>query len=553
MAGAGGKDASAQASAKLYRDASSVLSVLMKDDDSITLFNEPVDVEGLGLFDYLDVVKRPMDLGTIRTRLNATLSLGSSGVQKTKKSSQQQNPYTSIVAFEADVEQVFLNCLLYNNKGDPVYMAGASIQMKWRNLWRKATGRDASQAPALWAKQERAAAKASSQPAKPGAAGTRVIIKAGGSTREARAAAQPANAATPPHQQRERKQANIELPGSFASTKQMAKKPKTPQDALASKLQFALKAVKATLREPEAGIFAEPVDPVELGIPDYFDVIKQPMDLGTIIKELEKGRTRGWHTIKYKTPGDVLKDVALVWHNCFTYNVEDAVIRGMCRKCQTVFEREWARAGLSMADLNEAKRKGQWMMDDEDDEDDYDVQGTPPPAPPAKRKKTSANMLHADSPGLPPPPPPKDLLGPPPPPPGRVVETAEQKLQKKLEAAEEAEEEADEAALEYDAAEERFERVQREYEKQRERDEAILRGDVSGGRPLVNPLNGQPLVDASFVHDVPTLSPALWKSGVFFFQQRATVSPDPSIEALRLAAGTTRLPPPSLTMTMGHR
>lgn len=29
-------------------------------------------------------------------------------------------------------------------------------------------------------------------------------------------------------------------------------------------------------------IFEEPVDPVKLGLPDYFDVIKRPMDLGTI-------------------------------------------------------------------------------------------------------------------------------------------------------------------------------------------------------------------------------------------------------------------------------
>ena len=35
------------------------------------------------------------------------------------------------------------------------------------------------------------------------------------------------------------------------------------------------------------------VDPVKLGLPDYFDVIKQPMDLGTIKRRLEQGTYYG--------------------------------------------------------------------------------------------------------------------------------------------------------------------------------------------------------------------------------------------------------------------
>ncbi|KAL2319135.1 hypothetical protein Fmac_033011 [Flemingia macrophylla] len=35
------------------------------------------------------------------------------------------------------------------------------------------------------------------------------------------------------------------------------------------------------------GVFSEPVDPEEL--PDYHDIIKQPMDYGTVRKKLDKG------------------------------------------------------------------------------------------------------------------------------------------------------------------------------------------------------------------------------------------------------------------------
>ena len=36
----------------------------------------------------------------------------------------------------------------------------------------------------------------------------------------------------------------------------------------------------------------QPVDPVKLGIPDYFDVVKRPMDLGTIRKRLKSEEIR---------------------------------------------------------------------------------------------------------------------------------------------------------------------------------------------------------------------------------------------------------------------
>ena len=42
-------------------------------------------------------------------------------------------------------------------------------------------------------------------------------------------------------------------------------------------------------RHPKAGPFLEPVDPIALNLPDYFDVIKRPMDISTVAKRLEDG------------------------------------------------------------------------------------------------------------------------------------------------------------------------------------------------------------------------------------------------------------------------
>lgn len=58
--------------------------------------------------------------------------------------------------------------------------------------------------------------------------------------------------------------------------------------------------------------FLEPVDPVKLNIPDYFDVIKNPMDFGTVKKKLLSG--------KYETVADFTADSNLVFSNACMYN-----------------------------------------------------------------------------------------------------------------------------------------------------------------------------------------------------------------------------------------
>ncbi|CAG4956953.1 unnamed protein product [Colias eurytheme] len=74
-------------------------------------------------------------------------------------------------------------------------------------------------------------------------------------------------------------------------------------DALAQLLKDALK-------HKDSWPFHEPVSTED--VPDYLQVIDTPMDLNTVREKLEAGQ--------YERDDQVLSDVALVFHNCYTYN-----------------------------------------------------------------------------------------------------------------------------------------------------------------------------------------------------------------------------------------
>lgn len=43
-----------------------------------------------------------------------------------------------------------------------------------------------------------------------------------------------------------------------------------------------IRVVERLMKLDKSEWFLDPVDPISLGIPDYLDIVKQPMDLGTI-------------------------------------------------------------------------------------------------------------------------------------------------------------------------------------------------------------------------------------------------------------------------------
>lgn len=79
----------------------------------------------------------------------------------------------------------------------------------------------------------------------------------------------------------------------------------------------------------EAGPFQVPVDPVLLQLPDYFDIIKKPMDLSTIKNKLDEG--------KYNNPQEYVDDVWLMLNNAWLYNKKTSKVYKYCTKLSEVF------------------------------------------------------------------------------------------------------------------------------------------------------------------------------------------------------------------------
>ncbi|XP_055507501.1 CREB-binding protein-like isoform X2 [Leucoraja erinacea] len=85
-------------------------------------------------------------------------------------------------------------------------------------------------------------------------------------------------------------------------------------------------------QDPESLPFRQPVDPSLLGIPDYFDIVKNPMDLSTIKRKLDTGQ--------YQEPWQYVEDVWLMFNNAWLYNRKTSRVYKYCTKLAEVFEQE---------------------------------------------------------------------------------------------------------------------------------------------------------------------------------------------------------------------
>ncbi|KAL6964448.1 hypothetical protein U1Q18_035500 [Sarracenia purpurea var. burkii] len=104
-------------------------------------------------------------------------------------------------------------------------------------------------------------------------------------------------------------------------------------------LNASLEVIKKIMKMDAAEPFNVPVNPIALGIPDYFDVIDTPMDFGTICNNLENG-------VKYMNSENVFKDVQYIWENCYKYNNKGDYVVELMKRVKKNFMKYWTAAGL---------------------------------------------------------------------------------------------------------------------------------------------------------------------------------------------------------------
>ncbi|URE39008.1 bromodomain domain containing protein [Musa troglodytarum] len=107
--------------------------------------------------------------------------------------------------------------------------------------------------------------------------------------------------------------------------------------------------LKRLMNHQYGWVFNTPVDPVKLNIPDYFQVIKYPMDFGTIKTRIQLDR--------YSNPLDFVSDVRLTFTNAKTYNPPKNDVHIMADAMSKFFETRWKPIEKKLVAANAAAKR----------------------------------------------------------------------------------------------------------------------------------------------------------------------------------------------------
>ena len=139
----------------------------------------------------------------------------------------------------------------------------------------------------------------------------------------------------------------VDVINSTSSSGGMPLKPPTrpdPEPGLRDRLKrFRSQVITALFKHPKSVPFREPVNAKALGIfPIYHQVIKNPMDLGTVRKKIDRA--------EYNTRAECVSDVEQVWHNAMTFNAPGHFVFEAAKLLQQFFKDKLARLEKDEAD-----------------------------------------------------------------------------------------------------------------------------------------------------------------------------------------------------------
>lgn len=132
--------------------------------------------------------------------------------------------------------------------------------------------------------------------------------------------------------------------------------------------------LKKLMTHQHGWVFNKPVDVVALKIPDYFNVIKKPMDLGTIKVKLSSGN--------YSSPLQFAADVRLTFSNAMTYNPPGNDVHIMADILSKFFELRWKPIEKKLPANGSQQQQQQQPV--------HEVIDLVKPMPPSKKRKVTS-------------------------------------------------------------------------------------------------------------------------------------------------------------------
>ncbi|SPP79234.1 bromodomain-containing protein 3-like [Drosophila guanche] len=139
-----------------------------------------------------------------------------------------------------------------------------------------------------------------------------------------------------------------------------------PKPNLSDSLKFCYEILKVLFSKKHRAIawpFYAPVDVKKLRLYDYLDVIKQPMDLGTVKRKMENR--------EYSKVAQFAADMHLMFSNCYKYNPKTHDIVIMCEKLESLFENLYAQVPSESEDSSGSSSSGSDSSDSSDSESDF--------------------------------------------------------------------------------------------------------------------------------------------------------------------------------------
>ncbi|KAG7498803.1 bromodomain-containing 3-like isoform X1 [Solea senegalensis] len=289
-------------------------------------FYQPVDAVTLGLPDYHTIITSPMDMGTIKKRL-------------------ENNYYYSASECMQDFNTMFTNCYIYNKPTDDIVLMALAVEKIYLQKVSQMPQREVEILPhAAKGKGKKISAAAGQAGTVTSCPSATASTKKKGLKRKERAPSSdlPSPLATSPSDLPENKRRR-DLEEKDLLQKQ------TEQSGSSKQLKYCNDILKEMLSKKHAAYawpFYKPVDAEALALHDYHDIIKYPMDLGTVKKKMDGG--------EYRDTQSFAADVRLIFSNCYKYNPPDHVVVYNARELQGVFEKRFAKMPDEPVDLTSA-------------------------------------------------------------------------------------------------------------------------------------------------------------------------------------------------------